>query len=54
MINYVAPSLDAHKRITLEWKGADSKNIVMGDGRDTGGEGVSGSFAVFRRYLSSA
>jgi len=39
MINYVALSLDAHKRITLEWKGADSKNIVMGDGRDTGGEG---------------
>jgi len=53
MINYVAPSLDAHKRITLEWKGADSKNIVMGDGRDTGGGG-SGSFVVFRRYLSSA
>ena len=27
MINYVALSLDAHKRITLEWMGADILRI---------------------------
>ena len=27
MINYVALSLDAHKRITLEWKGAEILRI---------------------------